>query len=73
MYAVDICTIGKRFHFKVDPPYYGEQRAKGPIYIMGVSITIEVQITCIIILVFLGLEKLAVAIVEVSIVTMVRD
>ena len=28
MYALDICTIGKHFHFKVDPPYYGEQRAR---------------------------------------------
>ena len=27
MYVLDISTIGKHFHFKVDPPYYGEQRA----------------------------------------------
>jgi len=28
MFALDICTIGKHFHFKVDPPYYGEQMAR---------------------------------------------
>ena len=28
MYALDICTIEKHFQFKLDPPYYGEQRAR---------------------------------------------
>jgi len=66
MYALDICTMVKHFQIKVNPPYYyGEQRARaecpyyGSIHNYMYSCIIEVQLTCIIILFFLGLEKLS--------------